>query len=156
MKSLHRGKAGPSKTKKKQSKTIQARARTSGENPGSPNEKPTRKGQFTKNDPRINRTIPGPGRPRGKFARKCRKILNNPNTWRAVRRTLKNENNPQFKGMWSEVTNRGYGKVQSEVALSLPQGGEDEEGNKIDATFLLIGKIDAMAKRKEKAEGRSK
>lgn len=161
-KKSHRGKATVSraeKTKEKQGKSVPARVRDVAQKSGGEEKKerkiPAHVG-FQKGDPRINRTIPGPGRPPGKFARKCRRVLANPKTWRAVRRTLKDEENPHFKGMWAEVANRGHGRQGSAgIQLELPNGvgGEDgEEGQSISAVVILMNKIDTMAKRKEKAQ----
>src|ERR1700749_2501653 len=75
----HSEKAGRIKTKKKVVKSSSGHVRDQSADSG---KKQNRPGTFVKGDPRINRTKPGPGRPRGKFARKCRKVLNNPGTWR--------------------------------------------------------------------------
>lgn len=151
-KGSHRGKAVGHKTEKKQSKSVQSRVRDQSPDPGTP-EKKRRAGQFVPGDPRINRTKPGPGRPPGKFARKCRRVLNNKNTWRAVRRTLKNENSPHFKGMWAEVANRGHGRQNAGIGLINPGGEDGEGGNEpVNALALLVVKLDQMADRTEKAK----
>ena len=156
MKKSHRGKAGSERTKKKVVKSAEAHVRDQSPKSG---EKPHRPGTFVKGDPRINRKIPGPGRPPGKFARKCRRILNRPKTWGAVRRVLQNENNPAMKGMWAEVSNRGYGRQGSAgVEIQFPQdgGGEEPGQNQVSAVVVLMGRLDQMEKRKDKAKGHLK
>jgi hypothetical protein len=152
----HRGKAGDPKSRKKQGKSVAGVARTtpSDSKHDESDSPPKRKdGRFTKGDPRINRTIPGPGRPRGKFARKCRRVLNNPKTWKAVRRTIQNPDNPAMKSMWSTVADRGYGRPSSPVELQLPPGGAGEDGDeRPNAIMLLMGRLDTMEKRKTKAQ----
>lgn len=151
----HRGKAGKKTTRKKQQKSV-ARVVPDQSASLANSSKPKRPGAFVPGDPRINRTKPGPGRPRGKFARKCRRVLNGTKTWRAVRRTLHNEKNPAFSAMWKEVTNRGYGR-QASSGLNIGLGGEGgEEGpegqTQISAIVLLTNKLDQMASRKDKAK----
>lgn len=151
----HRGKAGRKTTEKKQLKSVAGVGRHQSASLAKTSEKSHRPGTFVPGDPRINRTKPGPGRPRGKFARKCRKVLNNPRTWRAVRTVLKNPDNPAMKGMWAEVANRGYGRQGSAgINIDLPNNpnGEGEiETNQVSAVVILMNRLDQMATRKDKA-----
>ena len=145
-------KAGETSTRKKQSKLITALSPEAHQNAPGSSERSRKPGAFVKNDPRINRTIPGPGRPPGRFAKKCRRLLNNKKTWRAVRRVVQNPDNPAMKGLWSAVADRGHGRPTSEVSLQLPQGTDDEGNQTQSAVLVLIGKMDVMEKRKKKAQ----
>jgi hypothetical protein len=145
-------KAGRTAAGKKQGKSSSALTHEARQDGSSSSDKPHRPGAFTKNDPRINRKIPGPGRPPGKFARKCRRLVSRPKTWRAVRRVIQNPDNPAMKGMWTEVTNRGFGKQNSNVDLRLPPGTDDDGNERPNAVVLLMGRLDQMEKRKEKAK----
>lgn len=148
----HRGKEVKKRNKKTGRKTVQTSVRERPVESSGDTEKPHRPGTFVKGDPRIR---PGPGRPPGKFARKCRKLLAHPKTWRTVRNVVHNENNPAMPRMWNSLADRGHGKQNTNNGLSiqLPNGGEEgtgEQGQTVSAVVILMNKLDQMEKRKEK------
>lgn len=76
-----------------------------------------RAGTFTKDDPRINRTIAGPGRPSEAFKRFCRRLLARQQVNHAIRDVVQNKHHPQFMSAYKTMAAYGYGQPQASVEV---------------------------------------
>src|SRR5690242_9932012 len=89
---------------------------TSGGNVDKAGRKP---GTFTKGDPRINRTIPGPGRTPDAFKAMCAELASSKEVEQNVRLILQDPDHPLYLGALKWATENGYGKPDQKVEVGV-------------------------------------
>ncbi len=81
---------------------------------------------FAKNDPRINRTKPGPGRPPNWLRDFCDDLLAGPKSKHSVSKILGDDEHPAFATMWKAVADRAHGRAVESIELTGAGGGPVE------------------------------
>lgn len=73
---------------------------------------------FTKGDPRINRTIPGPGRPLDEFKMMMAELVSSDVSIQSLEEILKDANHKHHMAARHYATDHGYGKPKETIEHS--------------------------------------